>query len=633
MCGILASVNFNSSISSKALELMMHRGPDASGVFTYKNLTLGHLRLSIQDLSENANQPMFTNDGRYVIIFNGEIYNHWDIRENELKTYEFKTTSDTETILALFIKYRENAVDYLNGIFAFVILDKQENTIFVARDHFGVKPLYFHFSDNRFVCASELKALLPYQLERDLDIESIQAYMTFMWCPGEGTPFKAIKKLLAGSYMLIDLNDLSKTKTVRYYTLNYPLKVVDDRPLEQWIDTLEHKLTKAVERQLLSDAPIGFFLSGGLDSSLLVAIAKKMNPEKKLKCYTIDSGDSRDGFASDLFYARKIATHLDVELVEIKVDSSIVSKFDDIIWHLDEPESDPAPFNAYEIAKAARKDGIKVLIGGTAGDDIFSGYRRHQALLLDQYYDYIPLWIRRLIKSTVISISSKKALVRRLKKLTKSIDKSRDERLIGYFEWQDFEFVKSLFIEQLQSELTKQNVYFLKLLNDVKHVEDNLNKLLYLEIYTFLIDHNLNYTDKAGMANSVEIRVPYLDLDLVNFSTTIPVKYKMRGRETKFILKKVAERYLPKEVIYRSKSGFGAPVEHWVRQELAEYIDNKLQKKNLDRSGLYKFHRVKELTEKNKVGQINASYSVWSLLAIQSWFEQYMDEIDKTTLI
>jgi asparagine synthase (glutamine-hydrolysing) len=233
-----------------------------------------------------------------------------------------------------------------------------------------------------------------------------------------------------------------------------------------------------------------------------------------------------------------------------------------------------------------------------------------------------------LIKSTVLSISSKKALVRRLKKLCKSIDKSRDERLIGYFEWQDFEFVKSLFIEELQNGLTKQNVYFFKLLNDVKHVEDDLNKLLYLEIYTFLIDHNLNYTDKAGMANSVEIRVPYLDLDLVNFSATIPVKYKMRGRETKFILKKVAERYLPTEVIYRSKSGFGAPVEHWVRQELVEYIDNKLQKKNLNRSGLYKYHRVKEITEKNKAGQINASYSVWSLLAIQSWFEQYVNEID-----
>ena len=623
MCGILASVNFNCNQASEALELMKHRGPDARGTFEYNNLTLGHLRLSIQDLSEDANQPMFSYDARFVIVFNGEIYNHWDIREKELKTYAFKTTSDTETILALFIKYREKAVNYLNGIFAFVILDKKENIIFVARDHFGVKPLYFHLSDKQFICASELKALLPYQLEKDLDIDSIQAYMTFMWCPGEGTPFKAIKKILAGSYMLIDLNDLSKTKTERYYTLTYPIKVLDDKPVEQWIDVLEDKLTKAVERQLLSDVPIGFFLSGGLDSSLLVAIAKKLNPNKKLKCYTIDSGESKDGFASDLFYARKIAAYLDVELVEIKVDSNIISKFDDIIWYLDEPESDPAPFNAYEIAKAARKDGIKVLIGGTAGDDIFSGYRRHQALLINQYFDSIPLWMRRIIKTTVQSISSKKAIVRRLKKLTKSIDKSKEDRLIGYFEWQDFEFIRNLFIEDLQHNLTEQNTYFLKLLKDVSHVEDDLNKLLYLEVYTFLIDHNLNYTDKAGMANSVEIRVPYLDLELVEFSTTIPVKYKMNGKETKYILKKVAERYLPKEVIYRPKSGFGVPVEHWVRHELEEFIDNKLSENNLVDSNLFNKQKVQEIVEQNKKGQINASYSVWSLLAIQSWLNQF----------
>jgi asparagine synthase (glutamine-hydrolysing) len=631
LCGILATINFNSSIAPAALELMKHRGPDASGIFEYKNLCLGHLRLSIQDLSHVANQPMFSYDYRYVIIFNGEIYNHWEIRENELKTYEFKTSSDTETILALYIKYGEKVVHFLNGIFSFVILDKIENTIFVARDHFGVKPLYFYLSDKQFICASELKALLPYRIEQDLDVESIQAHMTFMWCPGEGTPFKVVKKLLPGSYMLIELNNLPKAKIERYYTLTFPIKVEDDKTLEQWVDILEDKLTKAVERQLLSDAPIGFFLSGGLDSSLLVAIAKKLNPERRLKCYTIDSGESKDGFASDLIYARKISEYLNVELTEVKVDSRIVSIFDDIIWFLDEPESDPAPFNVYEIAKAAQKDGIKVLIGGTAGDDIFSGYRRHQALVVDKYFDHIPLWIRRVIKTTVQSISSKKAIVRRLKKLTKSIHKSKEERLIGYFEWQDFEFIRNLFVEDLQDGLTKTNNYFLKLLKEVKHVEDDLNKLLYLEIYTFLIDHNLNYTDKAGMANSVEIRVPYLDLDLVEFTTSIPVKYKMNGKETKYILRKVAERYLPKEVIYRSKSGFGAPVEHWVRYELDEFIDKKLAQKNLGEINLFNYQNVMEMIKQNKNGQINASYSVWSLLAIQSWFDQFYTFTTKKT--
>ena len=623
MCGILASVNFNSNQASEALELMKHRGPDARGTFEYNNLTLGHLRLSIQDLSEGANQPMFSYDDRYVIVFNGEIYNHWDIREKELKTYAFKTTSDTETILALFIKYREKAVNYLNGIFAFVIFDKETEEVFIARDHFGVKPLYYALTDTTFACASELKALLPYLDNNGLDIESIQAYLTFMWCPGEGTPLKSVSKLLAGSYLKININDVSKIQNVRYYQLKYPNKVIDNQPLNVWEDQLEAKLVAAVKRQLLSDAPIGFFLSGGLDSSLLVAIARKLLPNQKLKCYTIDSGESKDGFSSDLYYARIVAKHLDVELVEIKVDSSLVNILDEIIWFLDEPQSDPAPFNAYKIAEAARKDGIKVLIGGTAGDDIFSGYRRHQALLIDKYFDYIPIFIRKAIKNGIQNIHSKKAFVRRLKKLTKSLDQTKEERMVGYFEWQNFEFVKEIFKEEQKSKLVKINKYFQKLLSEVSDVEDDLNKLLYLEIYTFLIDHNLNYTDKAGMANSVEIRVPYLDLELVEFSTTIPVKYKMNGKETKYILKKVAERYLPKEVIYRPKSGFGVPVEHWVRHELEEFIDNKLSENNLVDSNLFNKQKVQEIVEQNKKGQINASYSVWSLLAIQSWLNQF----------
>lgn len=623
MCGILATINFNPIIAYKALELMKHRGPDAEGIFEFNNLTLGHLRLSIQDLSQGANQPMFSFDERFVIIFNGEIYNHWDIRANELNDYDFKTTSDTETILALFIKHREKVVDYLNGIFAFVILDKHENTIFVARDHFGVKPLYYHLSDNQFICASELKALLPYQIDQEIDIESIQAYMTFMWCPGEGTPFKSIKKLLAGSYMHIDLNDLSKTRTVRYYTLKYPNKVIDDRPLGEWIDNLEDKLTKAVERQLLSDAPIGFFLSGGLDSSLLVAIARKLNPDIKLKCYTIDSGESMDGFANDLDYARKVAKHLNVDLEEIKVDSTVVNIFDDIIWYLDEPESDPAPFNVFKITEAARRDGIKVLIGGTAGDDIFSGYRRHQALIIDKYFDYIPINVRKTIKFFIEKINSKHPFVRRLKKLTKSIDLTKNERLVAYFEWQNFEFVKSIFKSEIGINLTKDNLYFKSLLDDVENLSDDLNKLLYLEIYTFLVDHNLNYTDKAGMANSVEIRVPYLDVELVEFSTQIPVEFKMNGKVTKYILRKVAEKYLPNDVIYRPKSGFGAPVEHWVRNELDGFINEKLNKKSIDSAGLFDYKRINEIITKNKSGKLNASYNVWSFLAIQSWLNQF----------
>jgi asparagine synthase (glutamine-hydrolysing) len=624
MCGILASINHNPDLVSIGLQNMSHRGPDATGTYQYKNLNLGHLRLSIQDLSASADQPMHAFEERYTIVFNGEIYNHWEIREKELNDYPFKTKGDTETIVALYIKYQEKCVEFLNGIFAFVIFDKETEEVFIARDHFGVKPLYYTITDSSFACASELKALLPYVDNKEVDIESIQAYLTFMWCPGEGTPLKSVSKLLAGSYLKININDVSKTENVRYYQLKYPNKIVDNQPLEYWINQLEIKLVAAVKRQLLSDAPIGFFLSGGLDSSLLVAIARKLLPNQKLRCYTIDSGESKDGFSSDLYYARIVAKHLDVELVEIKVDPTIVNIFDEIIWFLDEPQSDPAPFNAYKIAEAARKDGIKVLIGGTAGDDIFSGYRRHQALLIDKYFDYIPMFLRRLIKNSIQKINSKKALVRRLKKLTKSIDKTKDERMVAYFEWQDFEFIKNVFKDEHKLELVKNNKYFQTLLNEVKDLDDDLNKLLYLEIYTFLIDHNLNYTDKAGMANSVEIRVPYLDLELVEFSTLIPTRFKMNGKQTKYILRKVAEKYLPTEVIYRPKAGFGAPVEHWIRHDLDAYISKNLSEKAIKSSNLFQHDKVENVVTLNKEGKINASYNIWSFLAIESWMKQFV---------
>lgn len=623
MCGILATINQDFSLAERALKNMSHRGPDAKGIYTHDNLLLGHLRLSIQDLSSSADQPMHSLNEQYTIVFNGEIYNHWELRERELAAYTFKTNSDTETILALYIKHGEKCLNLLNGIFAFVIFDKLSKSVFIARDQFGVKPLYYSLNDNSFSCASELKSLLPYLNNNDIDIEAIQDYLSFMWCPGEGTPFNKVRKLLPGSYLKIDLNDLSKTENVRYYKLKYPKTVKDDKPLNEWVVNLEEKLMVAVKRQLLSDAPIGFFLSGGLDSSLLVAMACKLLPGKKLKCYTIDSGVSKDGFSNDLYYARKVAKHLNVELIEIKVDSNLVDIFDKIIWHLDEPESDPAPFNAYVIAEAARKDDIKVLIGGTAGDDIFSGYRRHQALLVDKYFDNIPMFLRKILKNGIHSISSKKPLIRRLKKLTKSMDKTKNDRLVGYFEWQNFDFVKSLFNDNNKLKLVNENKYFKSLLDDVKDLDSDLNKLLYLEIYTFLIDHNLNYTDKAGMANSIEIRVPYLDIDLVEFSTTIPPKYKMNGKVTKFILRKVAESYLPNDVIYRPKAGFGVPIESWVRNDLDKYVQENLSKDEINASKIFDFDKVNEIVSKNREGKINASYNIWSLLAMQSWFKQF----------
>lgn len=625
MSGILATINHKEASLKDALFNMKSRGPDITGSYIYKNLSLGYLHLATHEL----NNTFFTTGNnirdRYAIVFNGEIYNHWSLRENELKGNFFWTDSQTETIVAMYDKFREKCVHYLKGAFAFIILDKAEETIFVARDHFGIKPLYYSSDEFEFACASELKALLPYVKDQELDIGSIQAYLTFMWCPGEQTPFKSVKKLLPGSYLKIDIKKLSSFENVRYYKLVFPGKTIKNNfKLTDWINQLEQKLIIALKRQLQSNVPIGFFLSGGLDSSLLVAMARKILPDEQIICYTIDSGASKDGFANDLFYARKVAEYLKVDLKEIIVNPEIVKDFDKIIWHLDEPQADSAPFNVLKICEVARDDGIKVLIGGTGGDDIFSGYRRHQALLLDKYLDCMPRQLRSVFKEGINKIKSNQAWIRRLKKLTKSIDKDKNHRLIGYFEWQSFEYIQGLFIGELQKELSPENDYFLNLLRDVQHLSSDLNKLLYLEIYTFLTGHNLNYTDKIGMAYGVEIKAPFLDLDLVEFSTIIPPQFKMRHKETKYILKKVAERYLPRDVIFRSKTGFGFPLENWVRQELDDFIDNSLSKESIESFAVFDYSAIKELIRDNKNGKINASYILWSLLTIQSWFKQFI---------
>ena len=372
---------------------------------------------------------------------------------------------------------------------------------------------------------------------------------------------------------------------------------------------------------MLSDVPLGFFLSGGLDSSILVAMARKLNPEKEINCYTIRV-DSTDGFTDDLSYAKKVAEYLKVNLTIVDAKTDILKSFDKIIYHLDEPQADPAPINVYNICKAARKDGIKVLIGGTAGDDILSGYRRHQALNFESSIENIPKFLRKSIKNVSLKFNGKSSFIRRFKKLSANIDKSKEERMMGYFSWIDHTTLRHLFLEPNDYNCFS---YFENLNKFIPNEKSDLNKMLFWEINTFLADHNLNYTDKLSMAVGVEVRVPFLDIELVEFSTNIPPNYKLKGNETKYLLKKVAEKYLPKEVIYRPKTGFGAPVREWILNDMDDLINNYLSKETITKRGIFNFDKVSKLIEDNRKGAIDASYSIWSLLAIESWMRQFYD--------
>ncbi len=633
MCGIIGGIgNFENSVLNQAIDNIAHRGPDSKGIFNNEHIFLGHTRLSIQDLSENGNQPMFSDDNRYVIIFNGEIYNHLEIRRELLTNRDFKSSGDTETLLYAYIEYGVAILEKLNGIFAFAIFDNQTNELIIARDHFGVKPLYYYQENDLFLFGSELKSFLPFKIDLSLCQEAVFNYVSFLWSPGEKTPFKYVKKLLPGTFLKFNTKNNISIDPVSFYKLKVP-NVKSVLTEEEIIDSLENHLLKAVERQLLSDVPVGFFLSGGLDSSLLVAMARRLNPDLEMKCFTIDLGEnnaSNDGFADDLQYAKKVASYLNVELNIVNANFDIFQMFDKMIWHLDEPQADAAPLNVLKIANLARNQDIKVLIGGTAGDDLFSGYRRHQALNIEKYIKVLPSFIVSLVQSAVKILPSHLPAFRRLKKLVSNLHQTPIRRQLSYFSWLPENTVHTLFSTDWKDYLKNYDPfeYFFKVGNDLDKQTSDLDRMLFWELKTFLVDHNLNYTDKLGMAVGVEARVPFLDLDLVEFSQSIPTSLKMKGKETKYILSKVAERYLPHEVIYRPKTGFGAPVRKWITSDLQPMIDERLSIDRIRARGIFNPMAVWDLINQNKSGKIDASYSIWALLAIESWCMQFVDGIE-----
>lgn len=632
MCGITGLVHPHHKINITAMtDIIAHRGPDDYGYFTDEYISLGHRRLSIQDLSNNGHQPMFTSDRRFAIVYNGEIYNHVDLRKKLEPKYTFRSTSDTETLLYGYVEYGTAVFAMLNGIFALAIYDTTTHDLVVVRDPFGVKPLYYYHDDLTFVFGSEIKAILTIpDINKELDAKGLFQYLRFLWSPGERTPLARVKKLLPGHYLKINSQNPQAFTILNYYNLPFTGQY-EVRTEEEWINALDEQLRRTVQQQLLSDVPVGFFLSGGLDSSMIAAIAKKVLPEVKLRCYTVDAGKkdmADEGFSEDIFYARLVAKHLGAELIEVPGMVNIMDHFGQMIWHLDEPQADVAPLHVYNICKKAREDGYVVLLGGAAGDDVFSGYRRHQALYFEKYIALIPVFMARLVKISFKLWPSNKPVIRRIKKLLVDIEKSPLDRLLGYFSWISLKSAKKLLSEKLARLVGDFDTLelFTRSLNNIPGEKDPVNRMLYLELKYFLPDHNLNYTDKLSMACGVEVRVPFLDKDLVEFSTRIPPSLKMKGTTTKYLLRKVAERYLPQEVINRPKAGFGAPVRSWIKEHLNEFITRSFNKDQTEKEGLFIYESVQELLRKTRQKKYDGSYTILSLMAIRSWYHQFIEK-------
>ncbi len=605
----------------KALDALAHRGPDDSGLFVSpeSGIGLGHRRLCILDPSPMAHQPMASDDGQVVLVFNGEIYNFRELRAGlESTGCLFRSNSDTEVLLQLYMRDGEAMLSSLNGIFAFAIWDGRQKRMLLARDALGVKPLYYSECGGRFAFASEIRALRRLLSEAStLNYAALHRYMSFLYCPGEGTPFADVLKLDPGSALWVDKGKVEQKFT--WYQLPAFRTVASSMSEHKAIRETEEYLRKAVHRQMVSDVPVGAFLSGGLDSSSVVAFAREINPD--IQCFTIDSSGARyEGIAEDLPYARKVASHLKVPLNVVSVDPALIATdFEALVDQLDEPLADPAAFNVLYIARLARRQGIKVLLSGAGGDDLFTGYRRHRAVQYEQYWSWLPQATRAGLESVTRRLDQRRSTFRKLAKLFNGAALEGDSRLVSYFAWARREELKAFYTSEFRAALNDHaaEAPMMQFLEALPESVGPLDRMLALEQRFFLADHNLNYTDKMSMAAGVETRVPFLDVELVEFAGRVPVNLKQRGSEGKWLLKKAMEPYLPREVIYRPKSGFGAPLRHWMRFELREMVGDLLSEENLNKRKLFEPLAVRKLIEANDCGKVDGSYTLLSMLCIE----------------
>jgi len=648
MCGIAGSYvgaggRSSLCLSTRVIEFLQHRGPDDSGLFqnTENGIALAHTRLAILDRSPLGHQPMISSDRSVVLVLNGELYNFRELRaELESAGHVFRGHSDTEVLLHLYLEGRGHDVDALaflsrlNGIFAFAVWDANLQKLFLVRDALGVKPLYFSTSESGFIFSSELKALQFLQPldppTGTLDVSALERYLTYLWCPGEQTPFQGVKQLGPGEALVVQRGAIIQRN--KWFQL--PFFSIARRPSsgsaaseQATISGTESHLRQAVHRQMVADVPVGAFLSGGLDSSSVVAFAHQQNPD--IRCFTIEAmGAAEEGMADDLPYARRVAKHLKVPLEVVRIDASRMAQdLPAMVAQLDEPLADPAPLNVLYISRLAREQGIKVLLSGAGGDDLFTGYRRHRALIAEKYWSWLPKAARLGLERLTSSLDTTMPLNRRLRKLFNGAGLEGDERLVNHFRWVDQADLTELYSADFKAALgdSRAEQPMLDFLAELPPETHRLERMLALEQRFFLTDHNLLYTDKMSMAVGVEVRVPFLDLDLVQFAATIPARFKQRGSEGKWVLKKAMEPYLPREVIYRPKSGFGAPLRRWMRVELRALLGDVLGEGSLRKRGLFNPVAVQNLIRANDQGKVDASYTLLSLMCIELWCRHFID--------
>ena len=620
MCGICGTAGFEDKrLLLDMCDIMQHRGPDDVGTFMDAGVGLGHQRLSIIDL-KGGHQPVHNEDESVWVVYNGEIYNHLELRSDlESRGHRFYTASDTEVIVHLYEEYGADLVKSLRGMFAFALWDSNKKTLFLARDRLGIKPLYYTIIDGKLLFASEIKSILESdEVKRSVNTEALHDYLTFRHTLSDDTMFAGIKKLLPGHVMTYHEGEVA----IKQYW-DVPVGTGEFRSEDYYIKHLRNLLEESVRMRLMSEVPLGVYLSGGIDSGIITGLMSKMVDDP---IETFSVGFGAQGEIGELSQAQVAAEHFGTNHHELVVEQgAFIKHLPDIIWHTDEPVADPSALAMFMLSKMAKKH-VTVVLNGAGGDELFGGYISYKVgLANERYHKVIPGAVRRGVVRPLVNVVSPYLPSKFYVGLQSA---TREVKEHGFL------FAKSVFSEENKDEL-----YADGLRSQIKHDSfaratdvlfkntsqaGFLNRMMYADTKAYLVDHILLETDKLTMSSSIEARVPIIDHKVVEFAATIPPQLKLKGMTEKYILKKVGYDILPPSARNRKKRPFKIPINTWFKDELNEMAMQVLDDSVILREGYFKPEVVQDIMRRHKKSELLYNHQLYALLVFEMWHERFV---------
>lgn len=611
MCGI-NGFNFGSEELIRKMDgKIKHRGPDSDGIFVCDDISLGHTRLAIIDLSEKAAQPMINYDGSLVLVFNGEIYNFQEVRDElSKKGYKFRTNSDSEVILNAYQEYGVDCLQKFNGIFAFAIYDKSDKSLFLARDRIGVKPLYYYWDNSKFIFSSEIKALLEHDIKREIDMGALNIYFRTLYVPAPLTMFKEINKLEPATYLFLKNGKLDKRK---YWQ---PTDFENITNKEEATQKIQELMRDSTRLQLISDRPVGVFLSGGIDSTIITGLVNEQTKDK-VKTFSANYDIKVNKFDVDANLARATSKYYNTEHQEVLITGqNAADNIFDVVYGMDEPVANATQIATYILSKHASEK-VKVVLGGDGGDELFGGYGRYGWSLLISDYQKMPLILRKTFGAALISL-----LKNKYPSIAKMNLPPNAKRYLSFMAQKEND-VSGILKPEINNQNITEKFYQERFFQE--NIKDFEKQFMWTDLRSWLADESLIRSDKMSMAFGLEQRVPILDHRLVELSLKIPTKWKIEGRNTKAIFKEAMSEYIPDYIMNQPKRGWTAPASGWLRQELKGIIYEVLSPNyNPEMKDIFDFDKIQIMLDNHIEERVYNMNLLWALLTFQIWHKRFI---------